>query len=124
MHHHGQRVVSIAAEAPEFPWLIVGLIALAVLIGVGIWMMLQQERGAALGRFGPREVEENLEGQILSMLHQAGGSLLQTEIAAQLDTPLERVSGVLRDLQDSGRVQRAWEAGRYTYRIIHRHAQT
>lgn len=123
MHHQGQRVFSVAAEAPEFPWLIVGLIALAALIGLIVWLVARGEEASRQQRSAEREVEENLDGQIMAMLHQAGGSLLQTEIAAKLSTGTERVARALREMVDSGRVNRNWEAGRYTYRIIHRHAQ-
>ncbi|MFP4250425.1 MAG: hypothetical protein ACLFU7_12245 [Armatimonadota bacterium] len=110
MHHHGQRVVAAAAEAPGFPWLIV-------------WLVARGEEASEGTGSSEREVEENLDGQILAMLHQAGGSMLQTEIAANLNVSTECVACALRDMVDSGRVHRKWEAGRYTYRIVHRDAQ-
>lgn len=121
--HHGLRIDAVAAEAPGFPWLIAGLIALAALIGLIIWLVARGGEAPGRHRSAEREVEENLDGQIMAMLHQAGGSLLQTEIAANLGVSTERVACALRDMVDSGRVQRKWEADRYTYRVIHHHAQ-
>ena len=120
--HHGQRAASIAGGG-EFPWLIVELIALAALIGLIIWLVAQGGEDEGRTPSAEREVEENLVGQIMAMLHQAGGSMLQTEIAANLNVSTECVACALRDMVDSGRVHREWEAGRYTYRISHRHAQ-
>ncbi|MFO8079705.1 MAG: winged helix-turn-helix transcriptional regulator [Armatimonadota bacterium] len=120
--HHGPGAVSGAGGA-GFPWLIVGLIALATLIGLLIWLVARGKERPGQQCSAEREVEENLEGEILAMLHQAGGSLLQTEIAANLNVSTERVARALRDMVDSGRVHRTWEAGRYTYRVIHRHAE-
>jgi len=70
-----------------------------------------------------REVEENLGCQTMAMLYQAGGSLLQTEIADSLDIGGERVAHALRGMVDSGRVHWKWEAGPYTCRTVHRHPE-
>jgi uncharacterized membrane protein len=120
--HHRMQAEPIAGGA-DFPWLIVGLIALTALIGLIIWLVVRGGEASDQGHPSEREIEENLDGQILAMLHQAGGSMLQTEIAANLGLPAQRVATALRKLTDSGRVTRKWEAGRYTYRVIHRHAQ-
>ncbi|MGC9319334.1 MAG: hypothetical protein ACP5KN_14980 [Armatimonadota bacterium] len=106
----------------NFPWLMVGLIALAALIGIIIWLVAQGEN-AGRKRSSQAEVEGNLEGQIMAMLHQAGGSMLQTEIAVNLDVSTECVACALRDMVDSGRVSREWRADQYTYRVTHRHAE-
>ena len=120
--HRGPGAVSAAGGA-DFPWLIVGLIALAALIGLIIWLVAQGGEGEGRTPVAEREVEENLDGQIMAMLHQAGGSMLQTEIAANLDVSTECVACTLRDMVDSGRVHREWKAGEYTYRVTHHHAQ-
>lgn len=122
MHHGGDGGVGIASG---LPWPTVGIVAVAVLVGLIVWLVaMEWQRATGRDRSDAEEVEANLEGQILAMLHQAGGSLLQTEISVNLDVPTEAVARTLRDLQDSGRVTRSWQAGEYTYRVTHRHAQT
>jgi len=121
--HHGPRTVSAFGGA-YFPWLIVGLIALAALVGLLIWLLARGGEASPTQRSGEREAEENLDGQIMAMLHQAGGPLLQTEIAANLSVSTERAALALRDMVDRGRVYRKWEADHYTYRVIPHHPQS
>ncbi|MFP3904217.1 MAG: MarR family transcriptional regulator [Armatimonadota bacterium] len=117
--HHGQRALSIFGGI-AFPWLILGIIVLAVLVGVIIWLLLQRQSHSAPERSDKSEVEQNPEGQIMAMLHQAGGPLLQTEIAANLDIPVKRVAPILKALEEKGWIHRQWRAGEYTYRVIAR----
>lgn len=60
----------------------------------------------------------------MAMLHQAGGSLRQTEFAVNLDAPLTRVAEMLRSLEESGRVTRRWDAGEYTHTVERSAANT
>lgn len=114
--HHGQRGFPILGGITT-PWLILGIIALAIVVGVLIWLLLQREPRRSSERFEKREVEENLEGQIMAMLHQAGGALLQTEIAANLDISVKRVAPILNALEEKRWIRREWRAGEYTYTV-------
>jgi len=103
--------------APDFPWLILGLVALAALVGVIIWVVAQGGATSGRKRSAAREVEENLEGQIMAMVHQAGTPLSQIEIALALDVATAKVAAAARELERKGWITRAWDPLEYTYHV-------
>jgi uncharacterized membrane protein len=113
--HHGSHV---AHGLWSLGWLLPVLLLLAIGAVVAIlWALTRREQTEGLSRSRQREVEENLEGQVMAMLHQAGGAMTQTEIRANLDLPVDRVASRLRELEEKGRIHRHWEADRYTFTV-------
>lgn len=64
-----------------------------------------------------REVYENMDGQIRSMLFQAGGALTQDRIRDNLGIPLDAVSTTLAAMERRGDIQRQWLPLDYTYQV-------
>ena len=115
MYHHGHGTISGVAGSPWPIWVALAALALAVIVVV-IWLMTRPAR-VDEAEDPQAAVPENLDGQILAMLHQAGRAMAQTEIRANLDLPLDRVASILRDLEEKGRIHRHWQTDRYTFTV-------
>jgi len=113
--HHGGRIVT---ESAGTGWLLpVAILAGIALLAVLVWVLSRQSAAEGGSRSAPGAVEGNLDGQVMAMLHQSGEPLSQLRIAANLDLPVQRVAGVLKDLEDQGQITRRWEAEEYTYSV-------
>jgi len=64
-----------------------------------------------------REVRENMDGQIRSMLYQTGGPLMQDRIRDSLGVSAEELAATLLKMEKSGEIRREWLPLEYTYRI-------
>jgi len=114
MHHGGHVAHSLLSLGWLLPVLVLaGIAAVAALL----WALRRRGPTEALSSSGQPDVEQNPEGQILAMLHQAGGSLRQTDIAANLGLPADRVAASLRELEERGSLRRQWETDHYTFTV-------
>lgn len=114
MHHGGRFVTESGAAGWVLPVAVLAGITLLVAL---VWVVARLNRADAGSRSAQREVEDNLDGQIMAMLHQSGKPLSQLVIAGNLGLPVQRVAGVLKDLEDKGWVTRRWEADEYSYSV-------
>jgi hypothetical protein len=99
------------------PWLLLGAV---LLIGAAMliwWLYTRSRVGPAPADRGQQSTRENIDGQIQSMLTQAGGAMDQTQIRANLGLPVEEVAAALRRLEDEGRITRLWQPDGYTYLV-------
>jgi hypothetical protein len=64
-----------------------------------------------------REIHENMDGQVRSMLLQAGGSLTQDRIRENLGVVSLDLARELDAMEKRGEVRREWLPLEYTYRI-------
>jgi uncharacterized membrane protein len=64
-----------------------------------------------------REALDNLEGQILAMLTEYGGSLTQDAIQDNLGLPIDVVASTLLEMEKAGQITREWESKKYTFRV-------
>ncbi len=99
------------------PWLLLGVV---LLIGAALlvwWLYTRSRVTPAPADPGQQSIRENIDGQIQSMLFQAGGALDQIQIRANLGLPVEEVASSLRRLEDEGRITRIWQPNGYTYLV-------
>jgi hypothetical protein len=62
-------------------------------------------------------VYENMDGQINSLLLQAGGPLSQDAIRDSLKVPVTAVARTLEAMEKRGDLRREWQPGEYTYLV-------
>jgi len=96
------------------------LLAVAVVAGVALliwWLFFRRFSEASPDEAAQEEVRRNLDGQIMAMLHQAGGAIPQSHIRVALGLATDEVAGALRRLEEQGRVARAWQAEEYTFSV-------
>ena len=110
-----RRFLEVSEPSSWVPFIVVASIAGIVLLVLWLLGRRQAKRRAATA--GTDKIRENLEGQILSMLSQAGGSLSQSQIRANLDLPVAEVAEALRKLEDQGLVSREWNTDAYTFNV-------
>ena len=103
------------ADQNWLPFIVIAVIAGVFLLVTWLLGKRQARRDAALPK-GAR-ARGNLEGQILSMLSQAGGSLSQSRIRANLDLSVAEVAEALRQLEEKGLVAREWNTDAYTFNV-------
>ncbi len=115
--HHGHHATQYLSTSGASLWPIVAGVALVALIGLVVWLMMRDRTTPGVQSQETDEKNLNLQGQIMAMLHQAGGALRQTEIATDLAQPLERIALTLHELERDGFVTRQWVATDYTYTV-------
>ncbi len=96
------------------------LLGVVLLIGAALlvwWLYTRSRVTPAPADPGQQSIRENIDGQIQSMLFQAGGALDQIQIRANLGLPVEEVASSLRRLEDEGRITRIWQPNGYTYLV-------
>ena len=94
--------------------LIIGLITLLLILLVRTIL----SRGSEPARSEvEREIHENMDGQIRSMLLQAGGSLTQDRVRENLGVLTLDVSRELAAMEKRGEIRREWLPLEYTYRV-------
>lgn len=94
---------------------LLGFLALLVILTMGALLFHRNEPKARSE--AEREVYSNMEGQIASMLLQAGGSLPQDRIRENLGIPVAEVGKQLEEMERQGYIQREWLPLEYTYRV-------
>ncbi len=113
MHH---RIAQAHSAPPIIPWELLAL-ALVCLAALVLVVALIARRRPTRSEGTAPEVLENLDGQIMALLHQAGGDMTQAEICQALGAPLQAVASMLHDMQERGWVTRRWVAEHYTFRV-------
>jgi hypothetical protein len=94
---------------------LLGFLALLVILIMGAVLFRRNEAKARSE--AEREVYSNMEGQITSMLLQAGGSLTQDRIRENLDIPVGEVGKQLEIMEKHGCIRREWLPLEYTFRV-------
>lgn len=57
------------------------------------------------------------QAEILAMVRQDGGSMLQTELANLLPYDIEEIAEARKDLEPGGLIRREWKSDNETYEI-------
>ena len=99
-------------------WSSLFLLGLIALLLIALVIVARRSRRDEAGRSETeREVYGNMDGQILSMLLQAGGALTQDQIREHLGIPVLDVSRELAAMEQRGDIRREWIPMEYTYRV-------
>jgi hypothetical protein len=96
------------------------LLLLVAVAGIAllVWWLTSTRRGeVSPEEASAQEVRENLDGQIMAMLHQTGGAMPQSHIRVALGLPTDEVAVALRRLEEQGRILRAWQPNEYTFSV-------
>jgi uncharacterized membrane protein len=93
---------------------ILGLIALLIVLLTAVILSRRSESARSEVE---QEVYGNLDGQVRSMLLQAGGALTQDRIRENLGIPVVDVSRELAALERRGDIRREWLPLDYTYSV-------
>lgn len=98
-------------------WVLLGL-GLAALGLICITWSVLKRRGGEGGLPGvDPEIYENMDGQIRSMLVQAGGALSQDSIGNNLGVPVADLAKTLHSMEERGEIIRVWIPSDYTYGV-------
>jgi len=97
--------------------LVIGAIILVFIIVIaGVVWLIHRKRVASDGLTPiERKKLDYPEREILSMLRQQGGPMMQSEIIDALPGDLEDLSGVMKSMQDRGFIQRQWRSDQKTF---------
>ena len=104
---------------PYEPWMI-GLFIAGIIIIVILLVWFIHRRTVASDGLAEKEREElpSEQREILSMLRQHGGPMLQSEIADILPYDVEEIAQAMKDLESRGLIRREWKPEQRTYEII------
>ena len=103
---------------PYEPWLVVLFIAgLIVAVILLIWF-IHRRTVASDGLTGKERKELPPEQrELLSMLRQHGGPMLQSELTDIMPHDTEDLAGILKEMETNGLIQREWKSQQGTYEI-------
>ena len=102
------------------PWLAVVLLAALLVVILLIWFF-HRRMVAADGLTGRERKELSSEQrEILSMLRQEGGPMLQTELVDVMPYDLDDIAGILKEIESKGLISRIWKSEQGTYEITAR----
>ena len=110
MNHHGRGF------GPSFwTWLILG----GVLLVIGIVGLVSYFRGRQSDSLSRKERGElnAMQAEILALIRQNGGPILQTELGDTLPYDVEDIAGVVKELESKSLLQREWKSEQQTYEI-------
>ncbi len=110
---HGHHILG-GAE----PWQIgAAVIALACVIGIVLWLV--HRRTIASDGLSPMERKSlpHPHREILSMLRQHGGSMMQSQIADAIPVSLEDLADALKELESHSLIRRQWDPDKNTYAV-------
>ncbi len=113
MGHWNAEAWALGSESLPF----LALAALGLLVAA--LLILSCRRGERAPDGAEEAVYENMDGQINSMLLQAGGPLTQDTIRDSLKVPVAAVARTLEAMEKRGDVRREWLPAEYTY-LVHR----
>ena len=114
-HMHGGHLAAGGLDS-LLPLLVLLLVAASAALLV--WWLTSRRRGELSPQeASAHEVRDNVDGQIMAMLHQAGGAMPQSHIRVALGLPIDEVAVALRRLEEQGRVLRAWQPNEYTFSV-------
>ncbi len=103
---------------PYGPWMIALLIAGAIIVVVLLVWFIHRRTVASDGLTGKERKELPCEQkEILSMLRQHGGPMLQTELVDLMPYDLEDAADILKKMESKGLVRREWKAEQGTHEI-------
>jgi hypothetical protein len=108
----GHGVLGIAGSTTL---IMVALVGLGLILAVGA--LLSRREQAPGGNEAESEVYENMDGQINSMLLQAGGHLTQDAVCDNLGVPVVDVARTLTEMENRGQIRREWLPLQYTYLV-------
>jgi uncharacterized membrane protein len=93
---------------------IAGIIVIVVLL---VWFI--HRRTAASDGLTEKERKQlpSEQKEILSMLRQHGGPMLQTDLANLLPYDIEEIAEALKDLESRDLIRREWKTDNKTYKI-------
>ncbi len=98
-------------------WVPLG-IGVAALVLLLIARSLLKRRGSTEELPGANpDVYENMDGQIRSMLVQAGSALSQDTIGNNLGVPVADLAKTLHSMEERGEILRVWIPSDYTYGV-------
>jgi len=103
---------------PYEPWMVVifiaGVIAVVVLL---IWFI--HRRTVASDGLTEKERKElpSDQREILSMLRQHGGPMIQTELVDMMPYDLDDIAEILKEMESKGLLRREWKSENGTYEI-------
>lgn len=98
--------IDIDAEEQQFPWLIVLMAAIAiVLAGIGILFYKKNKPMIKEGHLGEKSVKEELE-QVISILKSESGRITQKELHKKLNLSEAKVSLMVAELESLGKVKK------------------
>ena len=98
------------------PWMIAVFIA-SLITGVILLIWFIQRRRIASDGLTVKERKEfpSEQREILSMLRQNGGPMLQTELVDVKPYDLEDIAGILKEMESKGLIRREWKPEEGTY---------
>jgi uncharacterized membrane protein len=100
------------------PWMIAIFIAgLIVAVILLIWF-IHRRMMASDGLTGEERKELSSEQrELLSMLRQHGGPMMQTELVDIMPYDLDDIAEILKEMESKGLIHREWKSGKGTYEI-------
>lgn len=98
------------------PWMVGVIILTFIFVIAGVIWLIHRKRVASDGLTPiERKEMEYPESEILSMLRQHGGPLMQHEIIDSLPGDLEDLASVMNAMKSKGLIQREWRPDEGTY---------
>jgi hypothetical protein len=100
------------------PWMLPVILGGIILLIVALIMIIRRHEIGSNGLTGlerkslPREQRE-----VLSMLRQHGGKMVQTEIADNIAGDIDYVIGLLMELEKKAKISRNWDAEKGVYLV-------
>ena len=100
------------------PWMIGGIILAFIIVIASVIWLIHRKRVASDG-LTPIERKEldYPEREILSMVRQHGGPMMQKEIIDSLPGDLEDLASVMNAMESKGWIQREWRSDEGTYSV-------
>jgi len=102
--------------AALLPLLLIGTVLL-VGAAVAIYWLWRRRPSPSEAERRDAATRENVHGQVLAMLAQAGGSLDQLQIRDNLGLSVQEVGEALHQLEAEGRITRIWRPEGFTYLV-------
>lgn len=103
------------------PWMAAAFLAGLVVVVILVIWFIHRRTTASDGLTGRERNELSSEQrEILSILRQNGGPMLQTELADVMPYEPEDIAGILKDMESKGLVCREWKSEHGTYEITAR----
>jgi predicted transcriptional regulator len=98
------------------PWMIALIVALIVAVVAVILWLIHRSNVLSDG-LTPRERKELPweQREVLSMLRQNGGPMLQSEIVDMLPADLQEFAEVFKAMEDKGLIRRHWNGEKSSY---------
>jgi uncharacterized membrane protein len=115
MHHgiglHGGYAVLIA----------VAILAASALVAMAVLLLSRKDRP-----HDRRTTDESVPGdpaplqeQVLALLHQKGGPVMQGELCRQLNAEPREIARVLHRLEEDHLIERYWQPEKSDYAVLH-----